>query len=88
MSRLIVSVPETYLPERNYILNVFLGDFLGLDYAVTTHRKPEVVIKMVNINDRILILEDTLFQTPAEQWLNSKSLPKSPPLRWNVIDDL
>lgn len=88
MSQLIVSVPDTYLPERTYILSVLMGDFLGLDYAVTTHGRPEVAIQIANINDRILILEDTLFQTPARQWLDLKSLPRSPSPRWIVADDL
>lgn len=88
MNYLIVSVPETYLPERNYILKVLLGEFLGLDYKVDIHKKHEVIIRMSDNSNRVLITEDILFHTPAEQWMKMTSLPRQPLPRWNVADDL
>ena len=74
---LIVYVPETYLPERAYVQNVLLKEFLGLNHEVVVHGKPEVVIKLKD-SDKTLVLADVLFQAPAEFWLKPQSLPQTP----------
>jgi peptidoglycan/xylan/chitin deacetylase (PgdA/CDA1 family) len=89
MSRFLISVPETYLPERTYILAVLLGGFLGLEYDITTHGRRETQIRCRGIDDRnrMLILEDVLFETKEEEWLCPASLPKCPLWHWDVALD-
>jgi peptidoglycan/xylan/chitin deacetylase (PgdA/CDA1 family) len=88
MGQLIVSVPDTYLQERIYILGVLMKDFLAIDFEVVPHANREVIIQCQGLNDKKLILEDTLFQIPSEEWLGIESLPKLPLLKWNINDDL
>jgi hypothetical protein len=79
---LAIQIPNTYQPERQYILSVLLEEFLGL----------EVLIQIVDIHrtlsigddDRQLLISDKLFSTPFEQWLQPTSLPQQPLKIWNL----
>lgn len=81
-----VHIPTTYLPERTYIIDVLFSVFLGLDYEITIHEKSIVLIRTAD-NNKVLTIEDILFQTPTEQWLSKNSLPVLPLQRWNVKED-
>lgn len=63
MSRVLqVHIPTTYLPERTYIIDVLFSVFLGLDYEITIHEKSIVLIRTAD-NNKVLTIEDILFQT-------------------------
>ncbi|MBE3128283.1 MAG: hypothetical protein IMZ60_01220, partial [Actinobacteria bacterium] len=89
MNTLNIIVPENYLQEFNYIMKVLLTDFLGLDYILEVYNGNEVKIRLRgDDSDKVLIIENVLFNIPTEEWLRESSLPLSPLPRWNVSDDL
>ena len=79
---LTVKTPLTYKPERKYITQVLLGDFLGIDYHIQFQDRQHVSIG--DKNGKELILPDVLFQTPQNQWLTTNSLPKQPLSVWDT----
>lgn len=85
---LIVTHPPTYIPERDYVLSVILGEFLGLEYRTRVADCLEVSITREGCADgRVLTMSDQLFQTPQEQWLTPLALPPRPIRVWNAIPD-
>jgi hypothetical protein len=71
--------------ERQYILNVILRRFLGLDFRVETGNSQQVSIRCdEDPNGRELVLDDTLFHTSVHRWLTVASLPQRPCSRFEV----
>lgn len=82
---IVVRCPDSYLPERKYILDVMLRDFLDVDYRLEFHTHPDVCIFAANpASNRVITLPDVLFQTPQSDWLTTTSLPRSPLPRHNL----
>jgi hypothetical protein len=73
---IVVRVPPTYAEERKYILDVTLGEFLGLEFAVEAADREGVEITAGD--GRRLVLADSLFSTPQGEWLGTGSLPQGP----------
>jgi hypothetical protein len=83
---LLVEAPPTREPERRYILDVVLADWLGQEWRLETHERPGVRITLDGDADgRGLTLPDVLFATPA--WLEPASLPRAP-LRWRSVPEI
>ena len=64
---LTVRTPPTYKPERKYIIQVLLRDFLGIDFHVEFQDRQNISIG--DKDGKELIISDVLFQTPQNQWL-------------------
>jgi hypothetical protein len=79
---LIVTIPDTYQAERDYIISLIFTEFLGLDYVVQLSGNADVCISDKD-NGRRLIIPDRLFAIPREQWLTQESLPKEPLEVWD-----
>jgi hypothetical protein len=78
--KLIVSAPDSYLPEREYIFSVILKDFwIGLHYP--KNRRHGCLISDQDKKCR-LIIPDGLFAIPKDKWLTKESLPKQPLEIW------
>jgi peptidoglycan/xylan/chitin deacetylase (PgdA/CDA1 family) len=77
--RFVVEAPETHPAERRYVLDVVLGEWLGLEYRLVTNGSPLVTIRAVD-DDRggRLTLPDVLLATPPDEWLTAASLPVLP----------
>ncbi len=76
---LVIAHPPTYLPERRYIYDVLLGEFLGLDYVSEAHGGTEVQVRLLeDSGNRVLTLLDGLFGVPERDWLAPPSLPQEP----------
>ncbi|MCH8822442.1 MAG: polysaccharide deacetylase family protein [Planctomycetes bacterium] len=76
---LIVRTNDRYLPERRYILDVLLREFLGLEYKLVPHDLQEVhIVGEDEPFGRQLRIADVFFQTPEHDWLNPSSQPTSP----------
>jgi len=90
MSMLVVKVPRnSYLLEFNYIIKVLLASFLGLDYMIEAHNNDKIVIKLrEDKSDKVLVIENVLFNMPIEKWLKESSLPLTPLPQWDVSVDL
>jgi hypothetical protein len=72
-------VPGGHPAERRYILDLVLGQWLGLDYELQVVPGPDVVI--VADGEPLgpsLRIPDVLFATPDRDWLTEASLPPSP----------
>ena len=81
MMKLIVSTPDSYPAEREYIFSVILKDFLGLDYIIQKIGSTDVCISDQD-KKRRLIIADGLFAIPKEKWLTKEYLPKQPLENW------
>jgi len=82
---LIVHVPNTYIPERKYIIQTLMHNFLGINIHLLTEERSDVLIE-INDNETgtMLRIADVLFQTPMNQWLTQTSLPKQPLPIWDT----
>jgi len=76
---LVVDAPSTYLPERRYILDVVLGEWLGLDWDLRLGPRPDVRITL-NGDTALgfVVLPDVLFGMEPRRWLAPASLPARP----------
>lgn len=81
---LLVECPAgPYLPERRYILEVVLGEFLGLSYRLEVGDRPDVRLSREGDPESgELLLPDVLFSTPASRWLTPAVLPERPLAWW------
>ncbi len=80
--KLIITIPDTYPAERDYILSVILKEFLGLDYIIRRAGNADVCISDKE-QKRCLVIPDGLFAIPKEKWLTKESLPKQPLEIWD-----
>jgi hypothetical protein len=73
---LLVEAPPGYEPERRYILDVVLRDWLGLDWELRTADRRDVRMALAEDPDGASVtLPDALFATPPGEWLTGASLP-------------
>lgn len=81
----MIHVPNTYVPERSYIVQTLLHDFLGINIEIIIEERKDVLMKEnSNSDSRTLRVADVLFQTPENQWLTQTSLPKQPLPIWDI----
>ncbi len=82
---LLVRCPPDYLPERQYVLDLVLAEWLGLEYHMDSGRGSRTTIELVG-DPRAgeLTLPDVLFATPTEDWLTERSMPAVPLARIQV----
>lgn len=87
--KLVVYHPNTRLPERRYIMDVVLRDFLGFEYeSHDASQSDTIIIIDGDPAKRRLRLSDVLLQMPDSYWLSYESLPRRPLRMWNISDDL
>nr|WP_207132091.1 polysaccharide deacetylase family protein [Halorhodospira neutriphila] len=75
-------MPDTRIPERDYILGVLLGDFLGLSWRRTPGEGRDNRITLAEKAGEIR-LPDSLLSMPAINWLTEPSMPRRPLLKWS-----
>jgi hypothetical protein len=84
---LVVRHPDTRPAERAYVLDVVLGDFLGLQWRAEPRDPGPLEITWSEDDDgRRLIVVDALLATPAAAWLTPRSMPATPLARWRPED--
>jgi hypothetical protein len=76
-----IEAPGSYEPERRYILDVMLGDWLGLDWRLRLRERADVRIALAANPSPCVLVPDVLFATPPAEWLTSAALPARP-LAW------
>lgn len=80
---LVIRHPETRPHERAYVLDVVLGEFLGLQWRAESRDPGPVEITWSQDADaRTLTVADVLLATPADAWLTPRSMPLVPLARW------
>jgi hypothetical protein len=83
---LTIHVPNSYIPERTYIIKTIMQDFLGIDIQLVVEERYDVLIQDNRMEDESLRIADILFQTPGAQWLTPGSLPEQPLNIWDTTD--
>ena len=72
-----VLIPESFAPERRYIVKTLLEDFLGLEVAVFERRLPDY--RLVLDNKREIVIRDHFFsrfaEEPAPGYLSADNIP-------------
>ena len=82
---LLVRAPARYWEERLYILGVVLGEWLGLDWRLAPHQRPELRIGLAEDPDGPAVtMPDVLFSTEHDRWLTASALPSTPLQRRRV----
>jgi hypothetical protein len=76
--RFVVRAPETYQPERRYVLDVVFADWLGCDYDLVSYSGSRVTIALAGDDRRELALPDGLFATAPDAWRTPASMPFRP----------
>lgn len=72
--------------EREYIFDIILSEFLGLDYVFSQSDRKD--IKLFDNNGSEIIISDYLFSKQGVNFQNEKSLPELPLKLWDVSKDL
>lgn len=81
---MIIYQPASFQQERQYILHVMLGEFLGLEYQSIYEQRNNICITMQDNNAKKLIISDAFFNNAMGHWLKRDSLPKQPLAVWRV----
>lgn len=77
--KLLVRTRATFVPERRYVLDVVLSEWLGLDYELEFDDRPRTAIRVLgDAKGRELTLPDVLFSAPTDDWLTERSMPAIP----------
>ncbi len=72
-----VSIPDSFTPERKYILSVLLDDFLGLDYSISGKAANAWVLNLDN--GKQLVIEDAFFShIKGKTFLEKSKMPGKP----------
>ena len=79
---LLVETPDTRAPERDYILGVVLGDFLGLPWRRVAGSSIDTRITFPDYAGE-LRMPDCFLSLPDDKWLIPASLPGQPLLVWD-----
>lgn len=87
MTDLLIRHPTRYLAERAYILDVMLGDFLGLSFEVVPEVRDDISIMFPDTRAE-LCLAEVLFRTPDADWLQPRSLPSTALEEWRLPETI
>ena len=85
--QLLVHHPEAVSPERDYILEVILRDFLGLGFAMVAAPGSDIRISVPGSAGE-LIVPEVFLSTPGELWLTPGSMPRQPLLSVPAPEEL
>ena len=69
--------------DREYIYDVVLQDFLGIEYKIVYKKCQDILLQIGNVS---IYMSDQFFQQSSNCWLHNKSLPKLP-LRYEYVPD-
>jgi len=86
-----IMIPEGFAPERQYILSVILGEFLGVEYQIIQRAEClDELVWVLEIPDQEgrIVLPDAFFSLEHEKWFTLSSLPVQPLKQWRVQSDL
>lgn len=76
-----VETPFNCSPERDYILSVVLGEWLGVSYR---RQCVDAVGVRLLCEGGQLELADTFFEASVSAWLDQRVVPESPLPRWDI----
>jgi hypothetical protein len=84
-----IKIPNVCEIEQRYLLDVLLGDFLGLTFEVEIYEGDVIkIMRSSNLNnDYKITLDASFFHKAQQDWLNPKSMPVLPLQTWIPEDD-
>lgn len=87
----MVKIPNSFLPERKYIISIFFDELLGLDYEIEFKECDEKDYRIILENKKELIIKDSFFsKLRDDKYLSKENLPLHPLQRANnqfIMDD-
>ncbi|CAM3613785.1 polysaccharide deacetylase family protein [Halomonas lysinitropha] len=81
----LVETPVTFAPERDFILEVLFGEFLGLSWRRVSNDRKDISVILGGQPGEIR-LPDGLFSSQEADWLTVGSMPESPLSQWDTRD--
>jgi len=69
-------ISDSLCEEKRYIIDVILGEFLGLNFDVIVAGRTEGI--RIEFNDRVAVINDTFFLQAESAWMRPNSLPDFP----------
>lgn len=82
-AELLVTHPPDHVPERGWILDVLLRDWLGLSVEIVPGEPGWTVVTAPGSNGRLAVVDRFLPEATAA-WLQPASLPEPPLPAWDV----
>jgi len=80
-----IEVPATRSQERDYVLGVLFGEFLGIPWERTVSDRANVRITLQAQSGEIT-MPDVLLSAPEEDWLTQASMPRRPLPVWDTAE--
>ena len=81
-----VKIPSFCFTEQCYVLNILLGEFLGLEFEVSVHKSGFIEITNIG-NGEKLTLNTDFFNQSHQGWLKLESMPVLPLQIWSPAKD-
>jgi hypothetical protein len=81
-----VNIPLICENEQRYILDIVLGEFLGLPYELQTYAGDDIELTVVG-NPNRLTVDSSFFHVAEKAWLKPISLPSLPLEVWDPTSD-
>jgi hypothetical protein len=86
---LLVRSPDTFTAERRWVLDLILGEWLGLDHELAFEARADTSIESRGGgDDRRLRIAEGLFATSADDWLTERSIPRRPLPHWTAAESM
>ena len=84
-----IKIPNIYENKQNYILDILLKEFLGLNFEVETYEGDLIEIARSSdfSNFSKLTLDSSFFHQAKQDWLQPQSMPSLPLATWTPGDD-
>lgn len=84
---LTIIIQNNFLPERKYIIDVLINEFLGIEYELKVHSEKNYTFLLEN--DKKIIFEDAFFSKFDEDtgYLSEKNLPEKVKFSKNIFSD-
>ncbi len=84
-----IKIPNIFQNEQKYVLDILLGEFLGLDFKVETSESDVIEITREGSFDKItkLTLCASFFKQANKNWLKIQSMPNLSLKNWIPLDD-
>ncbi|MEI7475167.1 MAG: polysaccharide deacetylase family protein [bacterium] len=71
-----ILIPDNFIPERSYVIEVIFKEFLGLNYKITV-QSDELQSTVICLSDKKIIFEDHFFSKYSENYLEINNLPQN-----------
>jgi len=87
-----IKIPAICQSEQRYVLDILLGEFLGLAFEVEAYNGDVIRITRPGDSDESsnlakLTLDASFFHKAHQTWLKSESMPVLPLANWTPVDD-